>query len=177
MLTEKSFEATGIEEVLKKSGVSRGSFYHFFASKEAFGAAVIDSYGDYFDRKLEQLLRDTSVPPLERLEAYIEEASRGIEKFNFTRGCLIGGISQELGAHNASFRPKLAAVFASWQSHVAACLRDAVDAGELAASLDTDSAAEFFWYGWEGALIRMKLERSAYPLRRFGRHFLATLPR
>lgn len=177
LLTEKSFAAVGIEDVLEQAGVARGSFYHFFPSKEAFGEAVIDSYADYFNRKLERLLGDESVSPLARLDAYMDEASRGVEKFHFTRGCLIGALSQELGAHSAAFRPKLEAVFASWQRHVARCLRDAVAAGELSRSLDTDSAAEFFWYGWEGALMRTKLERSAEPLRRFGQHFIESLPR
>lgn len=177
LLTEKSYAAVGIEEVLERAGVARGSFYHFFPSKEAFGEAVIDHYADYFDRKLSRLLGDSTVSPLTRLEAYVDEASRGVEKFDFTRGCLIGSLSQELGAHSVVFRPKLEAVFASWQRHVAGCLRDAVAAGELGSSLDADRAAELFWYGWEGALMRMKLERSAEPLRRFGRHFIDALPR
>ncbi len=177
LLTERSFAAVGIEDVLQQSGVARGSFYHFFPSKEAFGQAVIDNYGDYFDRKLKRLLGDESVTPLARLEAYVDDASRGIEKFHCTRGCLIGALSQELGAHSAAFRPKLEAVFASWQRHVAGCLREAIAAGEVSRSLDIDSAAEFFWYGWEGALMRSKLERSAAPLRRFGKHFIESLPR
>ncbi len=177
LLTERSFAAVGIEDVLAQCGVARGSFYHFFASKEAFGEAVIDNYGAYFDRKLRRLLADDSVPPLARLDAYVDEASRGIERFGFARGCLIGALSQELGAHSAAFRPKLEAVFANWQRHVADCLRDAITAGEVGRSLDADQAAEFFWYGWEGALMRTKLERSSEPLRRFGRHFIGSLPR
>lgn len=177
LLTERSFAAVGIDDVLAQCGVARGSFYHFFASKEAFGEAVIDNYGDYFDRKLRRLLADEDIAPLARLEAYVDETSRGIERFGFTRGCLIGGLSQELGAHSDAFRPKLEAVFANWQRHVADCLRAAIAAGEIARALDADRAAEFFWYGWEGALMRTKLERSAEPLRRFARHFIDSLPR
>lgn len=177
LLTERSFADVGIEDVLAQSGVARGSFYHFFPSKEAFGEAVIDNYAAYFDRKLQRLLGDPSVSPLARLEAYVDETSRGVEKFDCMRGCLIGALSQELGAHSAVFRSRLEAVFANWQRHVADCLRDAVAARELSRSLDADGAAEFFWYGWEGALMRMKLERSAEPMRRFGRHFIDSLPR
>lgn len=177
LLTARSFAAVGIEDVLAHAGVARGSFYHFFPSKEAFGEAVIANYADYFDRKLQRLLTDGRTGPLARLQAYVDETSRGVEKFDYTRGCLIGALSQELGAHSAAFRPRLEAVFANWQRHVADCLRAAVAVGELCPSLDADRSAEFFWYGWEGALMRMKLERSAEPLRRFGRHFLDSLPR
>src|SRR5574343_599729 len=53
VLTEKGFAATGIDEVLKRVGVPKGSFYHYFDSKEAFGAALIDRYASYFALKLE----------------------------------------------------------------------------------------------------------------------------
>ena len=177
LLTEKSFASTGIEDVLNKTGVPRGSFYHFFPSKEAFGEAVIDSYASYFNRKLDRLLLDTPLSPLDRLRAYVEEASHGMERFNFARGCLIGNLSQELGARSDAFRPKLEAVFQGWQRRVADCLRAAVRAGEASPSIDADALAEFFWYGWEGALTRAKLTQSVEPLRRFAQQFIAGLRR
>jgi TetR/AcrR family transcriptional repressor of nem operon len=177
LLTEKSFAGTGIEEVLQAAGVPRGSFYHFFPSKEAFGVAVIDNYGAYFDRKLDRLLQDGALSPLARVARYVEEAARGIERFACTRGCLAGNLSQELGAHSDVFKPRLEAIFAGWERRIADCLREAIGEGALAAAVDPDTAAEMFWYGFEGALMRAKLDRSAEPLRRFGRYFLETLGR
>jgi AcrR family transcriptional regulator len=48
LLTERGFQVTGIDEVLKRVGVPKGSFYHFFASKHAFGEAVIQNYVEYY---------------------------------------------------------------------------------------------------------------------------------
>lgn len=61
-LTEKGFAATGIDDVLTQVGVPKGSFYHYFASKEAFGAELIDSYAAYFDHKLDRWLGDRRQP-------------------------------------------------------------------------------------------------------------------
>jgi len=58
-LTEKGFSATGIDEILKAVGVPKGSFYHYFDSKEAFGAELIDRYGQYFARRLERFFADS----------------------------------------------------------------------------------------------------------------------
>ena len=51
-LTEHGFAASGIEPILKKVGVPKGSFYHYFASKEVFGQIVLQNYADYFLTKL-----------------------------------------------------------------------------------------------------------------------------
>ena len=47
LLTERGFQITGIEEVLKRVGVPKGSFYHYFKSKDEFGHAVIENYEQY----------------------------------------------------------------------------------------------------------------------------------
>ena len=48
LLTEQGFRTTSIEEVLNRVGVPKGSFYHFFKSKDDFGTAVIENYVDYY---------------------------------------------------------------------------------------------------------------------------------
>ncbi|MCS5947021.1 TetR/AcrR family transcriptional regulator [Klebsiella variicola subsp. variicola] len=48
MLTETGYLAAGIEAVIRNIDVPKGSFYHCFKSKEAFGLAVLSAYGDTF---------------------------------------------------------------------------------------------------------------------------------
>ena len=56
LLTEFSFDGTGIERLLREVGVPKGSFYHYFASKEAFGCALLDDYVTEYGDRLDQLL-------------------------------------------------------------------------------------------------------------------------
>ncbi|MDX3907449.1 MAG: TetR/AcrR family transcriptional regulator [Pigmentiphaga sp.] len=171
ILTEQGFHATGIEEVLKRVGVPKGSFYHYFESKQAFGQAVIDNYAEYFAKKLDRLFGDTSRPPIERLKAFVEEATRAMERYQFQRGCLIGNMGQELAGLNDDFRARLESVLQSWQARVAGVLAQAQDRGQLSADADVNAIAEFFWIGWEGAILRAKLTRSVAPLDRFANLF------
>ncbi len=67
ILTAQGLTATGIESVLKRVDVPKGSFYHYFDSKDAFGLEVLQSYAEYFARKLDRWLLDDSLPPLQRL--------------------------------------------------------------------------------------------------------------
>ncbi|WP_341646198.1 acrylate utilization transcriptional regulator AcuR [Thauera sp. SDU_THAU2] len=175
VLTEKGFSATGIEEILGRVGVPKGSFYHYFGSKEAFGLDLIKRYGLFFARKLDRHFGNSSLAPLDRLRSFVADATDGMARYEFRRGCLIGNLGQEMGALPESFRERLKETFEDWQARLAACLREAQQAGEIAPAADTEQLAVVFWIGWEGAVLRAKLERSATPLEVFAGFFFASL--
>ena len=177
LLTEKGFSATGLDEILKRVGVPKGSFYHYFASKEAFGAALIEAYGASFAARLDRYFLDEAVGPLERLDNFVKAARRNMARHKFRRGCLIGNLGQEMSALPEGFRSLLTEVFSDWQQRTATCLKAAQQAGEISPAIDPDEMATFFWIGWEGAVLRAKLERSAAPLTKFHEGFLGLLKR
>jgi len=166
-LTEIGFTASGLDQILKKVGVPKGSFYFYFPSKEAFGHAVLSSYANYFAHKLDSHLLDSSFTPMQRIRNFVEDAKQGIARHQFKRGCLVGNLGQEVDLLPESFRPVLIATFQSWQQRVAICLREAQLAEELAVNADCDALAEFFWIGWEGAISRARLEQSTRPLDKY----------
>lgn len=175
VLTEKGYSSVGIDEILRLAQVPKGSFYHCFESKEAFGHALIAAYADYFARKLDRWLLDAATQPLQRLRRFIADARQGMQRHGFARGCLVGNLGQEMGALPASFRAQLEAVFTDWQARTAACLRAAQQAGEIGAGHDCAALAQFFWIGWEGAVLRAKLQRSAAPLDVYAEGFFQLL--
>jgi TetR/AcrR family transcriptional regulator, transcriptional repressor for nem operon len=175
MLTEKGYSATGIEEVLRSVDVPKGSFYHYFPSKEAFGAELIDSYADYFSRKLDSFFRNEQHSPLERLRGFTDDATSAMKRFRYARGCLVGNLGQEMSVLPQSFRQQLFDVFIDWQQRTAKCLRAAQATGAISSNQDCDWLAEFFWIGWEGAVLRAKLERRSEPLHSFSKGFFKLL--
>ncbi|MDD2856614.1 MAG: TetR family transcriptional regulator C-terminal domain-containing protein, partial [Desulfuromonadaceae bacterium] len=96
---------------------------------------------------------------------------------NYKRGCLAGNLGQEMGALPESFREQLKAVFQDWQSRFAACLEEVKEVGDISADADCQQLAATFWIGWEGAILRAKLEGSPYPLDLYADFFLSGLPR
>lgn len=176
-LTEKGFSATGIDEVLKSVGVPKGSFYHFFASKEAFGAELIALYARYFIRKLDRFLLDDSLTPLQRIDAFCRDAEQGMARFDFRRGCLVGNLGQEMNVLPQAYRTQLTDVLTDWQARTELCLEAAKAAGEIPKSSGCAGLAAFFWIGWEGAVLRARLVQNDAPLETFIRGFLALLPR
>lgn len=171
VLTEKGYSPVGLDEILRAAQVSKGSFYHHFATKEAYGLAVIQAYADYFARKLSRWFDDPRLSPLQALAAFIDDVTQGMARHDCRRGCLIGNLGQEMGALPESFRAALVATFQDWQQRTAVCLQAAIDAGEMAPQADAQSLAEWFWIGWEGAVMRAKLERRVQPMHSFAQSF------
>ena len=171
-LTEKGFVSSSIDEVLKKVSIPKGSYYHYFPSKEEFGKELMERYISYFANKLRKHLEDESLSPLERLESFVCNAARGMERYNFKRGCLIGNLGQEMSVIPESFRDRLKEGFDLWQDIVARCLEEAKQNGRIHSGADCRKLAEIFWTGWEGAVMRAKIDQSKEPLFQFHRFFL-----
>ena len=176
-LTEHGFASSGIDQILKKIGVPKGSFYHYFASKEAFGQAVIENYANYFAKKLETYLLDETIPPLTRIGNFVDDAKAGMSRHHFKRGCLVGNLGQEVDLLPESFRQKLIDIFICWQQRLEACLKVAQVQGDISITANCELLAEHFWVGWEGAVSRAKLVQNTKPLDNYLNQFIAGLPK
>ncbi|WP_153912511.1 TetR/AcrR family transcriptional regulator [Shewanella sp. TC10] len=176
-LTENGFASSGIDQILKKVGVPKGSFYYYFPSKEAFGQAVIENYATYFAYNLDKHLLDDSNPAIARIGQFVESAKAGMQRYGFKRGCLVGNLGQEVDLLPDSFRQQLIDIFLDWQQRLSICLEVAKAQGEIAQNANCELLAEQFWVGWEGAVSRAKLVQSTQPLQNYLEFFIAGLPR
>lgn len=167
LITEYGFISAGVDSIVKKVQVPKGSFYHYFKSKEDFGQQVLAAYGSYFAHKLEKHLEDNSVEPLRRIGSFVDDAKAGIVHFDFKRGCLVGNMMQEVPQLSDNLAQQLTDILLDWQHRIAVCLEQAKLTGEIKQTADCAQLASLFWSGWEGAVMRAKLFRSTQPLDEF----------
>lgn len=175
MISLHGYNATGIDSVLKQAGVPKGSFYHYFGSKEEFGLAVIEHFAERYDQRFETFLDDEEVTPLNRIRNYLESGLARLTQNQCAKGCLIGNLGQELADQNERFRARLEKIFHAWKERFAACLCEAQRVGEFSSELDTGVIAGFILSGWEGAILRAKVMKSPQPLRDFIETLFATV--
>lgn len=171
LIGQKGFGATGINAVLTSAGVPKGSFYHYFSSKNDFGLAVIDTFAQEYDTRLDQILNDTSRSCVDRLRAYFDSGLETMASCEFTRGCLIGNLGQELAGQNETFRRRLDTVFQGWEKRFERCIEEARQAGDVDEAINPADVASFLLSGWEGAILRAKVVKSTEPMERFVRVF------
>src|SRR5262245_38068386 len=69
---ERCFAGASVRDIVHAAGVPQGSFTNHFASKEAFGLEVIELYFTHSREVIADTLRNDSLPPLQRLAAYID---------------------------------------------------------------------------------------------------------
>ena len=164
IFTQKGFSSTGLDEIVQAAEVPKGSFYYYFGSKEEYAHEVIRNYAGYFAKKLDRTLNDTSLSPLRRLKAFAKDATHGVQRFEFKRGCLVGNLGQEMASLEDDFRVLLLEVLNDWRDRFRSCIDEAKAAGEIATTVDSRQLAQFFWSAWEGAVLCAKLERSTRAL-------------
>lgn len=174
LIARQGFYATGIDAILKEAGVPKGSFYHYFKSKDEFGLAVIDHFADRFEQRLETFLKDEEVTPLNRIRNYLESSLARVAQNQCSKGCLIGNLGQELADLNERFRVRLEDIFGIWRERFAACLSEAQQSGELTKGIDPAMVAGYILSGWEGAILRTKVMKSPQPMRDFIEILFAT---
>lgn len=175
ILTEKGFSSTGIDEILRRVNVPKGSFYHYFKNKDDFGKALINSYDNYFSNKLDHFLLDDLMTPLQRIEAFVADAEAGMARYHFKRGCLAGNLGQEMGSLAETFRNQLQQVFQGWQLKLEACLTEAQKTGQITKQIDCKKFSYVFWIGWEGAVLRSKLDQNPDALKAFTEFYFLAL--
>lgn len=164
------YHGTGLKEVLDRVRVPKGSFYNYFDSKEDFAVEAIRHYARCFVDRMERELA-SAVDPLSGLRAFLEGLMRDFEEAGFVGGCLIGNLGGELEGSELC-RAALAEGFRSWRDRVAVALSEGQELGLIRRDRDAGALADLLTVGWEGAVIRMKLERSLEPLRAMSTHFL-----
>lgn len=162
-----SYESVGVNAITAQSRVPKGSFYHWFESKEELASAAIDAFAAAGAELRRQLLTKDGTPPLERLQRCFQHSADLLASRQFRHGCMLGNLSLEMADRSELLRVHLLAAFERWEAALREILAEASVRGELDSSLTPEDLAAFILNAWEGVLVRMKVVRSGQPLKLF----------
>ena len=164
---ERGFAGASVRDIVQAAGVPQGSFTNHFVSKEAFGLEVLDLYYARVHALIGETLRNDALSPLERLRTWIDATLIRSAESGMRKGCLFGNFSAEASEHSEVIRNRLVEIFAEITRSVAFCLRAAIQAGEVPASVECDEVAGFIVSSLQGANLLAKAQRSPVPVERF----------
>lgn len=165
IMHHKGYHHTGIQEILKAAGVPKGSFYFYFKNKEDFGLQVIDFFDQMYLGMIDPILKQEDLSALEQLEKILDYYISLFTELDYQFGCPIGNLSQEMGDLSPAFSDKLTQSVEMIAGVYKGILDKAERSGQISSGLDTAQVADFIVTSWHGALIKMKINRNAAPLK------------
>lgn len=169
LMREKGFVGVGLQEILSTCGVPKGSFYHYFSSKEGFGVAVLERYVETYLAAVGTLL-DGPGTGRDRITLLAQAWAGGAGDASADR-CLVVKLSAEV----SSFSEPMRQVLADGVSQLVALLADVVSEGHADGSVPAGrparEVAEGLYELWLGAALLDRLVRDGSP---FGSSLRAT---
>ncbi len=167
IMLEKGYSNSGIQEILARMGVPKGSFYHYFTSKEDFALEIIRHCDEAQTTLLHKTLRNPEQTPLARLQAYCDEGRLELLGRKCRKGCLIGNLSQEMADQSEVLRQKLSTVMSNRRDIFASCIEEGQAIGQIGTTWKALELAEVFLSGWAGAVMHSKTLKNIQPVDTF----------
>jgi TetR/AcrR family transcriptional repressor of nem operon len=163
IMAGKGFSAVGLNEILTDAGVPKGSFYHYFSSKEAFGVDMLARYFDDYLAELDATLSQPGLTMAQRLMNYWQ-LWRESQSFSDCQGkCLAVKLGAEVADLSDSMRSTLQTGTAGIIARLAEALEVGVEEGSLVIDDKPNRVAESLYQLWVGASVMVKIVRNTGP--------------
>jgi TetR/AcrR family transcriptional repressor of nem operon len=156
LMLRQGYSGTTVDEICGRAGVSKGSFYHFFPTKEDLALAALEQYFRLGVAKLTSGPQAAEVDPRQRALGMVEH-TKSVSEDLWSKGCLLGNFAMEISESNPKLRDRVSRAFESLTQSMAAQFEAIVsDAGEGPTATDL---AEMFLEVIEGAIVLAKAHR------------------
>jgi len=165
IMRTKSFHSVGLNEILTAVQIPKGSFYHYFSSKEQFGVELIQRYVAEDAARLDRFLVSGEVKALQRLTDYWTYRIGIATEGSCQQCCLVVRLSLEVTNFSERMREALAAGLKSTRETYERVLREGQADGSVRSDIRPAETAALIQDLWQGAQQRMQVERSVSPLR------------
>lgn len=160
LILGRGFSAMGLSELLGVAEVPKGSFYHYFQSKEGFGVALLERYFDNYLARLQSLFGNQAMTAHARLLAYFDSWRKMHASSQCHETCLAVKLTAEVSDLSEPMREALAhgmnGVIRMISDGILAAQRE----GSVPLSHNPEQLAESLYAMWLGASLRSKATRS-----------------
>jgi TetR/AcrR family transcriptional repressor of nem operon len=163
IMSRKGFSGVGLTEILKDAGVPKGSFYHYFASKDAFGEAMLAAYFEGYHADMDALFLKPGLTGAERLMLYFAAWRENQGAFDCQGRCLAVKLGAEVADLSEPMRLALKKGTSGIISRMTHAIEDGVADGSLAIQERPADLAASLYYLWLGASVMVKILRTHEP--------------
>ncbi|WP_083358778.1 TetR/AcrR family transcriptional regulator [Pseudomonas antarctica] len=163
IVSRKGFSAVGLNEILQAADVPKGSFYHYFSSKDAFGVVLLDTYFDHYVTGIEQLFQQTELSAAARLMRYWHTWIDNQTGCTDAGKCLAVKLGAEVSDLSEPMRLALQRGTARTIALLAEALQNGLEDGSLTVRQHPESLAQRLYALWLGTSVMSKITRTSAP--------------
>ncbi len=163
IMAGKGFSAVGLNEILATAGVPKGSFYHYFGSKDAFGEALLEAYFEEYLADMDATLAQPGLTMAQRLLNYWQVWQSSQSFYDCQGKCLAVKLGAEVADLSEAMRLALKRGTAGIVGRLAAAIEAGVAEGSLAIDGDVEGTANSLYQLWLGASVMVKIVRDTGP--------------
>lgn len=161
----QGYTGVGLSELLKEASVPKGSFYHYFPSKESYGCALLDDFVQQYRDSLHETLLNPTLNARGRFFSYFKDWYRKQTSTIAEDRCLVVKLSAEVSDLSSDMSVILQRGVTAIIAHLAETLEQGIAEGSIAPLEDPRGAATSIYYQWLGASLVAGLSHSDAPLK------------
>ncbi|MFT7538812.1 MAG: TetR/AcrR family transcriptional repressor of nem operon [Lysobacterales bacterium] len=166
LIWQSSYDSVGVSDICKKAKVNKGSFYHFFPSKEVLAVEAVKYSLSQFQPMLDQVF-SAQKDPIQRLMDFcdftVTMQTAKKEKIGYVCGCPFTNIGLEQSSQSKLIAEIVRKCFNQTKKYFASALKEASDSGDISIKNVDEKADELFTYNI-GALTQARINNDLKPL-------------
>jgi len=161
------FNGIGLKDILGAVKIPKGSFYHYFENKEDFGARVIDYYTEITQQLLAETFANTNASGLDALQQFFDMSIKMHLSVGNKHGCLASNLGAEISHTSEVCRTAVERSMDITHDAFKVVIRRGQEDGSIRQDISSSVLADILLNSFEGALLRMKIEKSGEALAQF----------
>jgi TetR/AcrR family transcriptional repressor of nem operon len=167
LIWDSSYGSVSVDDICKRAGINKGSFYHFFPSKADL---AVEAYEEHWKEKRPVLDRifSSQTPPLERIQNWCRFVYDGqkekADKYGHVCGCPYASVGMEIATQDEKIRAKSEHLMQCGRKYVEGAIADAIREGSVTVK-DSATAAHRVQSVCLGMLVEAKIQNNLEVLR------------
>lgn len=173
LMTQHGYEAVGVAELCRSADVKKGSFYHFFDSKQRLAIELLDRGWDrartgMFSDSFGDAERGTIASISHYGDLLAANLTARRQDCGAVVGCRVGNFAVELAVNDAAVRERVAAILDEMRLVIEGSIVAGIGSGELSSELDPQQASFEIIVHMEGLMVVAKARQDPQVLSRLG---------
>jgi len=156
LMIRQGYTATTVDQVCCDAGLTKGSFFHYFKSKEQIGEAAIDYFSCCRRESFAKGDFNQIEDPLDRILGMLDFIAGSASDPSSPKACLVGNLAQELSQTNPELRSCCEDSFNQWTRGLSSLLKEAQVAHPPRTRFDPDSVANMILSLIQGSIMVSK---------------------